>query len=234
MMTKNNPKPTKSHKPTAPATTSTASIAAVDSTAGQAPAPQASQAPTTAPATLVTTPGTSVARGNRKGNKAALQTSIAALIAGLQASFAPDYVFDFPEGSVTTSELIATFAQFIQAAEATKAQYLSWRNAVASERTVQAQVMPTRARVKSALKTKYGETSPQMSQFGFAPYKVPAKSAAAKTVGAAKANATKAARGTSKKPKLTVTATSTGVTITSGDAPTTASAPAAATKPTAS
>ena len=66
-----------------------------------------------------------------------------------------------------------------------------------------------RSLVKKALLSSYGEQSPQMLQFGITPYKVPVKTAAAKTVGAAKASATRKASGKGKKPKLTVTATTT-------------------------
>jgi hypothetical protein len=172
--------------------------------------------------------------GNRVGKKVALQTSLVAMIAGLQANFAADFVFNLPTGPVTTSALLATLSQYIQAAETTKTQYLSWRKAVAAEKPIEQQVTSTRALVKDALLGQYGRRSPQLLQFGITPYKVPVKTAAAKTVGAAKASATRKASGTGKKQKLTVTATTTGVSITSGDAPNAGSAPAAAPKPTAS
>ena len=204
------------------------------STAEQpAPALQATQAPTPAPAMPVTQV-TSVSDRNHGGKKVALQTSLVAMIAGLQANFAADFVFNLPTGPVTTSALVATLSQYIQAAETTKAQYLSWRKAVAAEKPIEQQVTATRTLVKDALLSSYGKRSPQLLQFGIAPYKVPVKTAAAKTVGAAKASATRKASGTGKKQKLTVTATATGVSITTGDAPNAGSATAAATKPTAS
>jgi len=199
------------------------------STAEQpAPAPQATQAPTpaspTPPAPAPSTQVTSV--GNRVGKKEALQTSLVALIAGLQANFAADFVFTLPTGPVTTSELLATFTQYIQAAETTKTQYQSWRKAVAAEKPIEQQVTSTRALVKTVLLGAYGKQSPEMLQFGFAPYKARVTSAAAKTVGAAKASATRKASGKGKKQqKLTVTATATGVSITPADAPASGSAP---------
>ena len=196
-------------------------------------APAASPGPTpTTPAPALSAQVTSV--GNRVGKKEALQTSLVALIAGLQANFAADFVFNLPTGPVTTSALVATLAQYIQAAETTKAQYQSWRKAVAAEKPIEQQVTSTRALVKTVLLGTYGKQSPQMLQFGFAPYKARVTSAAAKTVGAAKASATRKSGGTGKKQKLTVTATTTGVSITSGGAPNAGSAPAAAPKPTAS
>jgi hypothetical protein len=209
--------------------------ATANSTAEQpAPAPQATQAPTPAsptpasPATQVTSVGSRVAK------KESLQTALVALIAGLQANFAADFVFKLPTGPVTTSALLQTFTQYIQAAETTKAQYQSWRKAVAAEKPIEQQVTSTRALVKTVLLGTYGKQSPDMLQFGFAPYKARVTSAAAETVGAAKASATRKSSGKVKKQKLTVTATTTGVSITSGDAPNAGSAPAAATKPTAS
>jgi hypothetical protein len=236
-----NPIKKNTSKKTAPTTAAAQATppanATATSTAEQpAPAPQATQAPTpaspTPPAPALSTQVTSV--GNRVGKKEALQTSLVALIAGLQANFAADYVFNLPTGPVTTSDLIATFTQYIQAAETTKGQYLSWRQAVAAEHAIEQVATSTRSLVKGALLNRYGKQSPQMLQFGITPYKVPVKTAAAKTVGAAKASATRKASGKGKKQKLTVTATTTGVSITSGDAPNAGSAPAAATKPTAS
>jgi hypothetical protein len=214
-----------------------ANATAISTAEQPAPAPQATQAPTpaspTPPAPAPSTQVTSV--GNRVGKKEALQTSLVALIAGLQANFAADFVFTLPTGPVTTSELIATFTQYIQAAETTKTQYQSWRKAVAAEKPIEQQVTSTRALVKTVLLGAYGKQSPEMLQFGFAPYKARVTSAAAKTVGAAKANATRKSSGKGKKQqKLTVTATASGVSITPGDAPNASSAPAAATKPTAS
>jgi hypothetical protein len=211
-----------------------APMAAFSTAEQPAPAPQATQAPTPASPTP-STPATQVTSvGNRVGKKEALQTSLVALIAGLQANFAADFVFNLPTGPVTTSALIATFTQYIQAAETTKGQYLSWRKAVAAEKPIEQQVTSTRALVKTVLLGTYGAQSPDMLQFGFAPYKARVTSAAAKTVGAAKANATRKSSGKVKKQKLTVTATGTGVTITPADAPNAGSAPAAAPKPTAS
>ena len=123
---------------------------------------------------------TSVSGRNRGGKKEALQTSLVALIAGLQANFAADFVFDLPTGPVTTSELLATFTQYVQAAETTKTQYQSWRTAVAAEKPIEQQATSARALVKKALLGRYGDQSPQLLQFGIAPYKVPVKTAAAK------------------------------------------------------
>ena len=220
------PKTATAHASLGPAT------ATANSTAEPpAPAPQATQAPTPASPTPSPAPSTQVTSvGNRGGKKEALQTSLVALIAGLQANFAADFVFDLPTGPVTTSALLATLSQYIQAAETTKAQYQSWRKAVAAEKPIEQQVTFTRALLKAALLGRYGKQSPQVLQFGFAPYKARVTSAAAKTVGAAKASATRKSGGASKKPKLTVTATTTGVSITSGDAPIAGSAPAAASK----
>jgi hypothetical protein len=215
-----------------------ANATAISTAEQPAPAPQATQAPTpaspTPPAPAPSTQVTSVSARNRGGKKESLQTALVALIAGLQANFAADFVFNLPTGPVTTSALLQTFSQYIQAAETTKAQYQSWRTAVAAEKPIEQQVTSTRALVKDALLSSYGKRSPQLLQFGIAPYKVPVKTAAAKTVGAARASATRKSGGTSKKQKLTVTTTASGVSITSGDAPAAASAPAAATKPTAS
>jgi hypothetical protein len=220
MPSKNNTNPKKTVKsvstPTAVAQGSSPAPTTAVRTAGQAPAPQATQAPSAVgPTTVPATQVTSVANGNNTGKKAALQTSYVALIAGLQANFAPDFVFDLPTGPMTTTELLATFGQFVQAAETTKGSYQTWRGDVQTERRIALQVAPTRTLVKVVLQSKYGKTSTQMLAFGFTPDKVPAKSAESKTVGAVKAKATRAARGTKgSKQKLAITGNVTGVTIT--------------------
>jgi hypothetical protein len=230
MMTKKAPKPMKTTHPNATATTSTASTTVVTGTAAQAPTPPT---PTT---TTPTTQVTSVANSKDAGTKTALQTSYVALIAGLQATFAPDYVFELPMGSKTTTELVAMMQQFVQTAETTKSSYQSWRSDVQAERQVEQQVAPVRAAIKLVLQGRYGKSSLQLLPFGFLPQKVAQRSALSKTTAKVKNEATRAARGTvGSKKKLEITGNVTGVTITPiTSTPATPSAPAPAAKPSAS
>ncbi len=183
-----------------------------NSTAGQAPAPQANQAPNAAAST---TPVTSVANGSNSGTKSALQTSYVGLIAGLQANYQPDDVFVLVTGNKTTSELVAGFQQFVQAAESTKASYQAYRADVQAERQIEAQVDPDRAAVRSVLEARYGKSGTQLLQYGFAPQKIPQRTALSKAAAAVKVAATRDARGTKgSKEKLKVKGNVTGVILT--------------------
>ncbi len=156
-----------------------------------------------------------MANGSNNGTKSALQTAYVGLIAGLQANYQPDDVFQLVTGDKTTSELVAEFQQFVQAAEATKASYQAYRADVQAERQVAAQVAPDRAAVHSVLVARYGKRGTQLLQYGFAPQKVPQRTALSKAAAAVKTEATRTARGTTgSKAKRKVKGNVTGVVLT--------------------
>jgi hypothetical protein len=158
---------------------------------------------------------TSVANGGNKGTKIELQSAYLALIAGLQANYQPDDVFELPMGDKTRDELVAELQSFVGAAETSKASYSGWRQDVQNERAVVATTEPVRAAVKVVLVGKYGKSSSKLLAYGIPPAKVPVISPATRTAAAAKAAATRKARGTTGKvKKLEITGNVTGVVIT--------------------
>jgi hypothetical protein len=163
-----------------------------------------------------TTPAvTGVANNSNKGTKVELQTSYLALIAGLLANYQPGDTFALASGNLTRDQLIAQFQGFVTSAENTKSSNQAWRADVQAERAEAAQVAPLRAGVKSILQAKLGRSSAQLLTYGFNPAKIPVRTPAEKTAAAAKAKATRAARGTKgSQQKLQVTGNVTGVVIT--------------------
>jgi hypothetical protein len=194
--------------PSAPSATTSAAA----TTAGVAPTPLVQQAQ---PAGASTSLITSVSNADNTGTKIALQTSYAALVAGLQANYAPDDVFPTPTGNQTRDQLVATFQQFISAAETTKSSYSTWRGNVQTERQIEASVSPLRAVVRSTLDATYGKDSPYLLQYGFQPHKVGVRSAVSTMTAVVKNEATRKARGTTgKKQKLAISGNVTGVEVT--------------------
>jgi hypothetical protein len=124
---------------------------------------------------------------------------------------------------MTRDQLIAAFQQFISDAETTKSSYQTWRDDVQAERASELTVAPLRDGLKAILVGRFGKFGTQLTKFGFEPAKMPVRSTVSKTAAAAKAKATRAARGTkgSAQKKL-VKGNVTGVVIT----PVTATAPA--------
>jgi hypothetical protein len=184
----------------------------VNSTAGQAPAPQANQAPKAAASTTLIT---GVANSSDSATKSALQTAYVGLIAGLQANYQPDYVFQLVTGDKTTSQLVAEFQQYVQATETTKASYQAYRADVQAERQIAAQVDPDRAAVRSVMEARYGKSGTQLLQYGFIPQKARQSTALSKATAVLKNEATRTARGTKgSKAKLKVKGNVTGVVIT--------------------
>ncbi len=205
---------------------------AVNSTAEQAPAPQATQASTVASTTAAAVPAiTGPANGSNNGTKTSLQTSYAALIAGLAAYYQPGDVLQLPTGDETRDEVIADLQKFVQAAEDTKAAYLAWRAAVQEERTIQLALRPEKQAVQSVVIGRFGRASTILMKFGIQPRVPMVKTVAVKAGALAKSEATRQARGTKgKKQKLEVTGNVTGVIITpvtsTASVPTLATAPA--------
>ena len=191
---------TKKTKTTTPATTPAAS-----------PTPAA-----TPPPTPPATPSmTGVANNSNNGTKVDLQAYYLALTAGLLAFFQPTDPFELPSGTFTRDALIASFQQFIGAAEATKSSNHAWRADVQTERAAAKAAAPLGQELKASLKAKYGKSNAQLLKFGISPEKTPVRTTTDKTTAVAKAKATRAARGTKGSvQKLEVVGNVTGVVIT--------------------
>ena len=116
---------------------------------------------------------------------------------------------------MTRDQLIARFQQFVAAAEATKSSNAVWRSDVQAERAMELMVAPVRAGLKSILQGKFGKSGTQLLKFGITPLKVSPKTTAVKTAAVAKAQATRAARGTKGSvQKKEIVGNVTGVVIT--------------------
>jgi hypothetical protein len=177
------------------------------------PTPAATPPPPTAdPATPAIT---SVANGSNKGTKVDLQTGYLSLIAGLLAYFQPGDPFALAAGIMTRDQLIALFQQFVAAAEGTKSSNAVWRSDVQAERAMELMVAPVRAGLKSILQGRFGKSGTQLLKFGITPLKASLKTTAVKTAAVAKAQATRAARGTKGSvQKKEIVGNVTGVLIT--------------------
>jgi hypothetical protein len=158
---------------------------------------------------------TGVANGSNSGTKVEIQTSYLALIAGLQANYQPGDTFAVRTGLMTRDELVAEFQGFVTCAENTKSSNQAWKADVQAERAELLQVTPLRADVKGILIARLGASSSQLVGYGFSPKKVTVRSPAEKAAAAAKAKATREARGTKGSvQKLDVSGNVTGVVIT--------------------
>jgi hypothetical protein len=178
-----------------------------NSTAEQAPAPQATQAPTPSVTTVTT--------GKAKMAKSDAQTSYVSLIGGLQAIYQSAEILQLPMGDKTRDEVVADLQAFVQTAQDTKTAYAAWRSAVEKERAVYAQTQPEKSAIVGVIRARFGRTSSTLLQFGVQPAKEQQRTAASKTAAAVKGAATRKARGTlGSKQKLAVSGNVTGVTIT--------------------
>jgi hypothetical protein len=153
--------------------------------------------------------------------KAAALAHVQALIAGTTKHF-PNGQFTIGNTTYASAEIVQTLQGLANAMLARDAAEASAKDALKAAQVAQSQVGPIlRAYVRLVLVT-FGSASQTLADFGLAPPKarVPltAQQLAAK---AAKAKATRAARGTaSKKQKLAVKGDVTGVIVTPVAAPT--------------
>lgn len=174
-----------------------------------------------------------------KSTKAAALALVQALIAGTKKHF-PNGSFTLGNVAYTTATLIQALESLANAIVALNAAQASARDAKAALSTTDAKVAPIIRDYKRYVLAAFGNATQQLADFGMQPPKARTpldseKQAAA----AAKARATRKARGTtSKKQKLAVKGDVTGVQITpitaAGPAPSPSAqpAPAASSAPT--
>jgi hypothetical protein len=157
-----------------------------------------------------------------------------ALIFGLQ-KHSPSGQFTLDGIPYTTAALVQLFQSLANAITAVTAGQAQATELVASMRAVEAKVGPVFLALKTNLLGTYGTSTSTLADFGLQPKKARTPmTAEQKAASAAKAKATRAARGTtSKKQKLTVTGNVTGITVTPVTT-VTAPAPAAQSAQTAS
>jgi hypothetical protein len=164
--------------------------------------------------TVVSPTMTGVANGSNNATKVDLQALYQSVISGLLAFYAPTDTFLMKSGTYTRDELVTQFQAFVAAFETTKSNYQQWRQGIQAERELELTVQPLRVGVRAIAQTRFGKDGAQLLQFGFQLAKVPVHSPASKVRGAAKAKATREARGTlGKKEKADIHGTVTTVTV---------------------
>jgi len=163
--------------------------------------------------------------------KAAALAAVQALIAGTQKHF-PSGSFTLGNTPYTTASLVALLQSVADAMTAVTGAQLATKHALSTEQGVKTQAGPVIQVYERFLQATFANTVPILADFGLAPRKEPApKTSEEKAAAAAKAEATRIARGTtSKKQKLTVKGNVTGITVTPITAPT-AAPPAAPVTP---
>jgi hypothetical protein len=165
---------------------------------------------------------------NRATNKAAALAVVQALIAGT-TKHNPNGSFTIGSTTYTASSLIQVLQSLVNAMTSRDAAQAGAKDAEAAERAMQMQVGPIVQAYKRIVLAAYANATQTLADFGLTPPKARAPlTTEQRAVRAAKAEATRKARGTtSKKRKLAVKGNVTGVTVTPVTAPTAAPTPAA-------
>jgi hypothetical protein len=156
-------------------------------------------------------------------SKAAALAQVQALIAGTQKHF-PSGSFTIGNTTYTTASLVTVFETLTNAMSALNAAQTGAKDALAAEQGARTQVGPIVQAYKHLVLAAFANAAQTLADFGLAPPKAKApRTIEQKAATAAKAKATRTARGTtSKKQKLTVKGNVTGVTLTPVTAPTAA------------
>jgi hypothetical protein len=149
-----------------------------------------------------------------KATKADTLARVQALIAGLQKRF-PNGSFTLGNVAFTTAALVQLFQGLADAIVKANAATASARDAVAAERAERAKVSPTLVTLKRVLVATFGDSAQTLADFGLVPAKARApRTSLANAAAAAKATATRKARGTaSPKKKAAVHGNVTGITV---------------------
>ena len=157
---------------------------------------------------------TGVANGTNHATKVDLQAQYQSVISGLLAFYAATDTFLMKSGTYTRDELVTKFQTLVAALESTKGLYQQWRQGIQAERALELEVAPLRLGVRAIAQTRFGKDGTQLLQFGFPPAKAQVHTPASRVLAAAKARATREARGTlSKKEKAKLKGTVSTVTV---------------------
>ncbi len=159
--------------------------------------------------------------------KAAALAHVQALIAGTTKHF-PNGSFTLGNTTYTSASLIQVLQGLVSAMQARNVAETSAKDALTAEQAAQAQTGPILRAYERLVLAAFANATQTLADFGLTPPKartpLTAQQLAAR---AAKAKATRIARGTtSKKKKLAVKGDVTGVVVTPVTAPTSASPPA--------
>ena len=155
--------------------------------------------------------------------KAAALAHVQAIIAGTTKHL-PNGSFTIGNTTYTSASLIQVFQGLVSAMLARNAAETGAKDALTAEQAAQAQVDPILRGYERLVLVTFASVTQTLADFGLAPPKARTPLTAQQlTARAAKAKATRIARGTtSKKQKLAVKGDATGVVVTSVTAPTVA------------
>ena len=158
-----------------------------------------------------------------KETQAATLAQLQMLISGLQKQL-PSGSFTLVSTAYTTATLVPALQGLIAALTAVTAAHASLKVALASWDAEDAKMGPIVLALTRTLQSMYANAPDTLALFGLKPHKAPApRTSAQKAAAAAKAKATRIARGTaSKKAKAAVNGNVTGITITPTTIPTAA------------
>jgi hypothetical protein len=171
-----------------------------------------------------------------KASKVTLLTRVQALIAGTQKHY-PNGSFSLLNTAYTTATLVQLLQSLADALTALNTAEASVKDAVLAVTAARAKVVPVILAYTRQLRTTFGGATQTLLDFGVEPDKVPApRTSEQKAEAAAKARATREARGTtSKKQKATIKGNVTGIVVTPvtspAAAPATPAAPVVAPQP---
>jgi len=159
--------------------------------------------------------------------KAAALAHVQAIIAGTTKHF-PNGSFTIGGTAYTSASLVQVFQGLANAMTARNAAEAGAKDAVAAEHATQTQVGPILLAYKRLVVAAFGNAAQTLADFGLTPPKARTPmTTEQRATRAAKAKATRVARGTtSKKQKLAVKGNVTGVTVTPVTSPTAAKSPA--------
>ena len=163
--------------------------------------------------------------------KAEALAAVQALIAGTQKHLATG-TFTVDNVAYTSASMVALLQSVVDAMNAVNTAQVAAKHALTTAQGIETQVDPVIQAYTRFIQGMFASASPTLADFGLSPRKVPApRTVEQKAAAAAKARATRAARGTGgKKQKAAVKGNVTGIVVTPITAPP-ATAPAAPVAP---
>jgi hypothetical protein len=149
-----------------------------------------------------------------KQSKATTLAKLQALITGLQKQF-PNGQFTLGNTAFTTATLVQALQSMVDAITGANAAQATAKVAVATSRAAVAKGGPTVLALQRNLLSMFGDAADVLALFGLEPRKAPApRTGEENAAAAAKAKATRIARGTaSKKKKLAIKGNVIGITV---------------------
>ena len=165
----------------------------------------------------------SITTSSKATTQATTLAQLQALISGLQKQL-PSGQFTLLSTVFTTSALVTALQGSVTALMAVTTAHAALKVALAAWDAEDAKMGPVTLALRRTLQSMYANAPDTLAVYGMEPHQVPApRTAAEKAASAAKAKATRIARGTtSKKQKLTVSGNVTGINIVPITAPTAA------------